>query len=230
MTHTFCSNLLVTVVALLFLTACGNPATPPPFKIAMGTCNCTSTSPGTSLLIEFGFEGPPPSELPITIYGPKGWNDNKPLNEGTLFLNTPPGKIDREFRFAEVAAVSGQYRVVIETGGRSYEQQTQIDASKLLPKAQNIQTSISVIGVGAQWQNVAGAELYRAQLSRGSWDNLAFIGASYSKDPEFFLPIIANEGVIYFVNAVSYTFDFLTEEGVPAFFNTSDVLVEVEVP
>jgi hypothetical protein len=230
MTHTFCSNLFITLVIFLFLTACGNPVTPPPFKIAMGTCNCTSSSPGTSLLIEFEFEKPPAGKLPITIYGPKSWNDDKPLNESTLFLSAPSGKADVEFRFADIAAISGQYRVVIEIEGRSYEQQTRVDASKLLSKAQNIQTGISVVGANAQWQNVEGAELYRAQLSRELSDNLEYIAAMYKRDPDFFLPTIANEGVTYFVNAVAYNFDFLRKEGVPAFFNTSDVLVEVEVP
>ncbi len=119
-----------TNIAVVGFTAFGN------------TFNIEDTALGTSIRLVFsnGTGGPTLNDIPITIIGPLGWNNNQPLN--TIYKSN--GILASTTILSEIPPVSGSYtvrRATQTTGGTVFI----IDATQKLPTAKNvvIRTSFS---------------------------------------------------------------------------------------
>lgn len=140
------------------------PATGPPDRLdaAGGTFNDGAVSLQTAVLLKIrGTNGAPPaSNVPVTITGPAGWNDDAPS------VVIYPANESRQFFFLPAAAVSGAYRATALIDGASAERAFAVDATQQLerPDATIDFSSAGVDGVNAEWDPVVGAASYLARV------------------------------------------------------------------
>jgi hypothetical protein len=222
-------QILITTL-IIFLASCSQPQKVSPLKIAMGTCNCIETEKGTVLLAEFSFEQSPPAETTIKIKGPIGWNENKIYEEATPWLVNEPGTYLVPFLLRDIPALSGTYAVEAEIEGVIARQTTTVDVFSMLPKPENLESTMSIIGADAKWDAVAGAELYEAKLFEESI-SLGRLSFYWTRVPS--VPIlvgVAREGFKYYVTVDAYNYDFWEKTGVPQVFNVSSEFVEAVQP
>lgn len=183
-------------------------------------------------MAEFSFKQAPPAETIIKIKGPTGWNENKIYEESTPWIVSEPGTYPVPFLLPDIPAFSGTYEVKAEIERVIARQTTTVNVSSMLPRPENLESTMSIIGANAKWDAVVGAEFYEAKLFEGSiYSETGRLSFDWTRVPSVSILVgIPREGFKYYVTVDAYNYDFLKKSGVPKVFNVSSNVVEATKP
>jgi hypothetical protein len=164
------STLLLPVVLILVLTACGLSGGTPSsdFQAGAGTLNF-SNGPGLSVMLTYNLrEVPPDNEIDIVITGPAGWNGDEPITTTATFVSTGRKWSWRNiFRGSDgeyLTVESGTYTVEAHFNGRTYTRQLTVDSSDRLATVENLDIGASETEVTINWDPVPSAQSYQVEL------------------------------------------------------------------
>ena len=167
-------NYLILLPLVGLLAACGSVSTPESRAASQvtldargGTLNY-SAGIGTSFIFDFGLANETSNEVEVSIVGPKGWNDGKPVQRSYNY-KTPGHKITWTQVFQNnggqhLEVMPGAYEVTAKISGVEKKKTVQIE-SAVLDKPQNLRlTELSEGAVAAEWSSVSEAGSYLVEV------------------------------------------------------------------
>lgn len=157
-------------VALL-LAGCGTTATAPElpaFEATVGTANYTDRPPfDTFFFFIFRLRNRAPADgLTVTVRGPEGWNNNRPLQLRFTWLAYHLGTWWDWWALRGINAVSGQYVLETTIDGTPHRLTRSVDASAFLPRTSQINVNATSRQVNVSWAAVSGAASYQVGIYR----------------------------------------------------------------
>lgn len=184
--HVWKAGVLLVVVSLL--AGCGTSATAPElpaFEATVGTANYTGSQPfGTFFFFIFRLRNRAPADgLTVTVRGPQGWNNGRPLELRRSWLANHLGTWWDWDANSAWRSVSGEYVLETTIDGTVHRVRRSVDATAFLPLTSQINVTATRTQVDVSWTPVPGAASYQVGLYRA--DTLATISSVYLTGTQF---------------------------------------------